>query len=390
VETDEFEDVGAGIYPTYHVPHDGRIRVATSAAALIADLGDLRKCRGFEPPDFLGEYFPGEAAAAHAARAAAESGESGERDQGAFVWDMTTRWGRGRGRRRIRGDEPRAPRRPTPWYGSTLTLDARVLKTAPFLKLSAPREFKPVPFLPPFGGRRSRGPMAEMTFTPNGTLRDVREIVERSARHVAAFVQDVERRFPGHQHVVLTGGKDSQLIWLVPKADPSRWHAFSAEPNRPIVAAWMQRNGVRPARVFGHDGRADETPADLERKIVASDLYSDPAHIRWMPAMVRIREELGGRCIFWGGTMSGPAHFFSGAHRRFDGADRDAFFGSHFQRTASWQGNYHQVFRNVVGSPYLSPYHSREIWDDVFRHVDPSVVTKDMDLRDAIGERLPR
>ena len=75
--------------------------------------------------------------------------------------------------------------------------------------------------------------------------------MERSARHVAQFVRDVETRFPRHQQVVLTGGKDSQLIWLAPKADASRWHVLSAEPNRPIVAAWMERNGVWPGRVFG-------------------------------------------------------------------------------------------------------------------------------------------
>ena len=329
VETDALEDVGAGVYPCYWRRHGGRLRVATSAAALIADAGSLEPDHDFRPPDFLAEHFSPVG---------------------------------------LGGGPPAKPKRRDAFYVTSRTIDRRVSKLRPFETVTAGT--------------------ASIAFEPDGTLRDLAEIAERSARHVGQCIRDAEARFPGHQHVILTGGKDSQLLWLVPKADPSRWHVFSAEPNRPIVAAWMERNGVRPARVFGHDNHNDESADDLERKIVAGDLMSDPTHIRWMPALACIRAELGGACLFWGGTMSGPAHVFGGAHRRLDGTDREAFFGSHFTRTASWQGNYHQVFLNLVGSPYLSPYHTREIWDDVFRHLDPGVVTRETDLRDRIGERL--
>ena len=309
-----------------------------SAAALIADAGSFEPDDEFRPPDFLAEHFPPASLGSRIAR------------------NLSLR------------DEPPQPSRRDAWYATSRTIDRRVSKLRAFETVTASS--------------------ASVSFAPDGTLRDTAEIVERSARHVAQFVRDVESRFPRHQQVVLTGGKDSQLIWLAPKADASRWHVLSAEPNRPIVAAWMERNGVWPGRVFGHDNRNDESAEDLERKIVCGDLMSDATHIRWMPAMARIHAELGGACLFWGGTMSGPAHVFAGAHRRLDGTDRDAFFRSHFERTASWQGNYHQVFVNFTGSPYLSPYHSREIWDDVFRHLDPAAVTKETDLRDRIGERL--
>jgi len=268
-----------------------------SAAALIADAGSFEPDDEFRPSDFLAQHFP--------------------------PASLDSRIARNRGLR----DEPPEPSRRDAWYATSRTIDRRVSKLRAFETVTASS--------------------ASVSFAPDGTLRDTAEIVERSARHVAQFVRDVESRFPRHQHVVLTGGKDSQLIWLAPKADASRWHVLSAEPNRPIVAAWMERNGVWPGRVFGHDTRNDESAEDLERKIVCGDLMSDPTHIRWMPAMARIHAQLGGACLFWGGTMSGPAHVFAGAHRRLDGTDRDAF-----------------------------------------RHLDPAAVTKETDLRDRIGERL--
>jgi hypothetical protein len=188
--------------------------------------------------------------------------------------------------------------------------------------------------------------------------------------------------------VVLTGGRDSQLIVLVPKRNPDRWHFFSAEPNYSLNMRWIERNGVRVGRTFFHDNRNEESTEDLRRKIICGDLYSDPSHIRWMPTMTKIAENFDRRCLFWGGTMSSPAHFYAGRHRADFGAAREAFFRSHFNRTAVWQGNYHQVFKNFTGLPYLSPYHSADIWEELYQHIDPATYTRAQDLRQPIGDKL--
>ncbi|MGH9493389.1 MAG: toprim domain-containing protein [Candidatus Sulfotelmatobacter sp.] len=203
------------------------------------------------------------------------------------------------------------------------------------------------------------------------------------------FVQGIERRFPEHEHVVMTGGKDSQLIWLVPKLAPDRWHVFSSYPNDRVVSEWLERNDLMPAGgILRHDNQNDETRADTERKVACSDLYSDPRHIKWLPFMRTIAEEHGGRCIFWGGTMSSPAHIYKGHEVEDFSDDPDRMWRSHFERTASWQGNYHQTFFNFVGRPYLSPYHSPEIWNELFVHLDPRAIRWGGDLRDALGQEL--
>ena len=151
---------------------------------------------------------------------------------------------------------------------------------------------------------------------------------------------------------------------------------------------WVEQNRLHVNKIFSHDNHNEENIEDLKKKIICGDLYSDPRHIRWMPTMTKIAGEFNDRCIFWGGTMSAPAHVYAGPYRADFSKDKTAFFRSHFERTASWQGNYHQVFKNFTGLPYLSPYHSREIWEEVYRHLDPSAIPKEVDLRPAIGERL--
>jgi hypothetical protein len=51
-------------------------------------------------------------------------------------------------------------------------------------------------------------------------------------------------------------------------------------------------------------------------------------------------------------------------------------------------GNYHQVFKNFVGVPLLSPYQSEEIWREVYTHYGPEALSGAGDLRCRIGERL--
>jgi hypothetical protein len=255
----------------------------------------------------------------------------------------------------------------TPWYDTWETIDRRVTKLKAFEAVT-------------LSG-------AARLLQPDYSIRDQQIIVDRSVQHIQAYINRVEAAFPGFDHVVLVGGKDSQLILLAPKLNPDRWHMFSAEPNYTLNVRWVERNGVRVNRVFSHDNRNEESLDDLVEKIICGDLYSDPSHIRWLPTMRKIADGLEHRCLFWGGTMSSPGHFYDGQHYGHVGADRDAFFRSHFHRTAAWQGNYHQAFKNFVGRPYLSPFHSFEIWQDLFRHIDPAAIPP-TDLRRPIGESL--
>lgn len=333
----ELRDVGAGVYPCYYMRADGGLKVATSAAALAAASGRFEPDRQFDPPDYLALARP-----------------KSVRRVPSKVLELLGL---------------RERRSWLPFHVSERSPDARVRKLRPFERVS------------PSGER--------VFFRPDRSLSEADALVRRSAELMTRFVQGIERRFPEHVHVIMTGGKDSQLIWLVPKLAPDRWHVFSSYPNDRIVSEWLERNDRMPAGgILRHDNQNDETRADTERKVACSDLYSDPRHIRWLPFMRSIAEEHGGRCIFWGGTMSSPAHIYKGHGVEDFSDDPDRMWRSHFERTASWQGNYHQTFFNFVGCPYLSPYHSPEIWSELFVHLDPRAIGWGSDLRDALGQAL--
>lgn len=64
------------------------------------------------------------------------------------------------------------------------------------------------------------------------------------------------------------------------------------------------------------------------------------------------------------------------------------FFAATLIKLRNWQGNYHQVFKNYVGLPYLSPYPSQMIWNDLYQHLNPQALSKTVDLRSKIGREL--
>jgi len=338
VETECLKDVGAGIYPCYYIRDGDRLKVSTSASSLVIDSGDLVPDPEFAPPDFLRWHFR----------------------QHELTFRLERKFRHVFGLPKIKEMDP--------WYESSRSVDARVSKLSAFESVTATS--------------------TASAFRPDFSIRNREVIVEQSVRHVLAFIEAIEGEFPDHHNVIMTGGKDSQLILLAPKRNPDRWHFFSAEPNYSLNVKWMAKNGVRVNRTFFHDNRNEESGEDLRRKIVCGDLYSDPTHIRWMPTVRKIAREFDERCLFWGGTMSSPAHFYAGGHRADFTRDREAFFRSHFGRTAAFQGNYHQVFKNFTGLPYLSPYHSSAIWDELYQHIDPAIYTNDEDLRIQIGEKL--
>jgi hypothetical protein len=254
------------------------------------------------------------------------------------------------------------------WYESWNTLDARVRKLRPFERVT-PIE-------------------SADTFAPDFSLRSPEELVGQVCVHLVRFVRSIETAFPVHHHVMMIGGMDSQILALIPKAHPERWHVFSAAPNRPQVWQWLAWNGVEAGQVFGHDNRNDETEQETERKIVCSDLYSDPRHMRWVPALKRIADGFEGRCIFWAGSAGDALHVGRAHHRRYRRANSRGFFDIHLTRVPSLVGNYHQVVKNFTGCPLLCPYQTAEIWRDVYVHHGPAVIPAGMDLRPRIGERL--
>jgi hypothetical protein len=251
------------------------------------------------------------------------------------------------------------------WYESWETIDTRVSKLRAFELVTRDE--------------------TAITFHPDYALHDRELFIRLTASYMKKFVNDIERAFPGHDHIIMTGGKDSQLIHLVPKLNPDRWHLFSAEPNYPLVREWITRNGLRINRLFRHDNENDESLEDLKWKIYCGDLYTNPRHVRYLPALRDITLGFNHRCIFWAGTSGGSINRYYGDYHAFP---REHYFDRHMKKAAVWQGNCHQIVKNFTGCPLLSPYNAEEIWDEFYMHLDPAIITEGTDLRMQIGEKL--
>lgn len=349
VETSILEDVGAGIYPVFYLKREDCIRVASNATSLIFDKDSFEPNPSFAPPDWRTKS----------------------------PWQMKLNSIRRRIRRhRMLSGLPVLRRfslaeaaSPTPpCYPSWETIDQSVRKLRPFQVVTP-------------GNNHT-------TFVPDFSINDTQTIVRLSAGCIQDFIRHIETLFPHHQQVVLAGGRDSQIILAVRKVSHDNWHCFSADPNYPLIEQWLRQNSLKIRSLIRHDNRNEETRHETVEKIICGDLYADPAHMRWLPTLRRLAQKFGGRCIFWAGTMSSLAHFYHSSALHISGVDHLRFFQSHFDRTSSWQGNYHQIFKNFVRCPLLSPYHSREIWEQVYSHYNPEAVTEGMDLRPALGDTL--
>ena len=46
------------------------------------------------------------------------------------------------------------------------------------------------------------------------------------------------------------------------------------------------------------------------------------------------------------------------------------------------------INEELSGAPLLSPYHTEQIWNDVYRHHDPEFLSRGEDLRPELGRQL--
>lgn len=342
VSTQTLRDVACGMYPVYYTVQEESVLACTSAAELIIYIGDFQMNTEFSPPNFFEDEPIVDRLLPSIPSWIVERIPSVVGNTMRSTGLMTA----------------------THWYEGTDTIDKRVHKLRPFETVT-PRS-------------------SEVEFEPTYSLTDPDEFIERSVDQFQTFINTIERAFPDHHHIARVGGMDSQLILLAPKVSEN-WHVFSAEPNFKLVEKFIQENDIQIQNLFRHDNKNEETRDDLRRKLICSDLRSDPRHLRWYPTLEEIVDRFDGKVIFWCGTEGDTIYSY---HPEYQAGDREDFFALHKRRAANWQSVTHQVSKNYTGAGALSPYHSEEIWDRLYRHYDPNMISKGDDLRDEFGRRL--
>jgi hypothetical protein len=333
VRADEFVDENAGLYPCYYYKKDAGLYISTSVVRLIKHKGSFNRNRKFKSGRWvLSDGVP----------------ENALSRVTGFVQAFFNR----------NQDMPN-------WYHTHETIDRDIFKVRPFETITFEKN-EIAPFC-------------------RGDFISESDFIEKTAFYIHKFIEDIEVGYPDYNHVVLTGGKDSQLILLADKRDDARWNVFSSEPNAPLVKQWISDNAIPIQRFYEHDGRNEETENDLVNKIVAGDLFSNPRHLRWLPTLKEIGASLGGKCFFWAGTMGDALMSFNKTYHQ---GSLEHFRSIFFSRGISWQGNSLQTHKNFTGFSCLSPYQSKEIWDNVFSKYDYAALKKGVDFREKIGEVL--
>ena len=209
-------------------------------------------------------------------------------------------------------------------------------------------------------------------------LADPAAIVELGARLIQEYVTEIETRFPRAVHILLMGGKDSENILLAQRR--SRWIAVSGEPNAPLNEAFLRDNGLAVERFVALSNETDN--ALLLEEILASDCGFDVAHFRWTPALQRLVNTCGGSAVIWMGTSGDGTFAKNNNHRDVD------YYAVHDLHVGMAMGVWHQMVKNVLDVPVVSPYQSPRFLDELFYRFDPYFVLRAGDVRPQVGARL--
>ena len=258
------------------------------------------------------------------------------------------------------------------WYEGPQTIDKRIKRLKAF-------EIKKVG-------------SSKINFKSEKTLKDKDEYIEKSVFYFKKFVNYIERSFPEHDHVVFTGGKDSQLVHLVPKLNEDKWHVFSSHPSVALIKKWLTENDVKYGQFFEHDNINNENKDFVMEKVLNSDMICSPEHIRWSKSIIDISNKFNKKCIFWTGTIGDT--FYNCHIYEYMRSNFKYFFEVQFNRASAYQGiTLHQAVFNLTSCPSLSLFHSREIWDELYQKVDLSSFNFSLfgnspDLRKEIGNKL--
>lgn len=242
---------------------------------------------------------------------------------------------------------------------------------------------------------------------PHFTIRSTHEYIGAICAAMKDDVARVENRYPEYTNIILTGGKDSENLALLPWKNPTI--ILSGPPNYELNVQFAKENRL-PYRVLPLY-EYDYSTKDIEA--AENSCRMSLVHARWTSRLRLLVEEHNGRVIFWAGQV---ADAFTTPYWRtlvIPGQDPDAwprrlrpyrvraklqelwarhgflqkrFFEALWYRCAMWQGTHMSVVRQATGALMLSAYHGSEM-QKVLANVDLYSTVKE-DIRPQIGESL--
>ncbi len=209
-------------------------------------------------------------------------------------------------------------------------------------------------------------------------LTEKEDIIKLGAKLIQEYITEIEKKYAGWVHIVLMGGKDSENIILTERNQ--RWIVISGEPTAALNREFIARNNIKIERFISVPDVTDDT--FLLEEIMASDCMFDIAHFRWTKAIYDVVKEYDGRAVVWMGTDGDGIFAKNNNHR-----DKD-YYALHDLHVGTAMGIWHQVLKNLLNVPVVSPYQSPRFLDELFYRFNPYFVLKSGDVRLEIGEIL--
>jgi hypothetical protein len=201
-------------------------------------------------------------------------------------------------------------------------------------------------------------------------------------------IQAVENANPGFTNIILTGGKDSQNLLLLPWSNPTI--VASGPPNHELVEQFLAQNHITYELIELED--RDDSVRDED--VLINCCRSNLAHLRWSAHLRQLAADRQHRVIFWAGQLGdtfctpywrtyrvhgeGRRAPKSRLHRRLArytswltapmhhaferaGVTQSKFFDALWRRGAMWQGTNMGIRREMTGCLWLSGYHGKAV-----------------------------
>lgn len=224
------------------------------------------------------------------------------------------------------------------------------------------------------------------TFTTSDNL-DLHNFIDKEAELLIRHVNTIEKLYPGAIHIAEVGGKDSQMILLIPKISKN-WYIFSAYPNCSIVKRFVELNNIDVNGFYTNKG--DDEHEDVEfikKKIIALDGLQYLRDYRWGKHHIKmIREDFNGKkVIFWDGDSGNRTNTCLNIIKSGSKTPQEFFDFWRFVAPLN-QGSTAQYYKNL-GFTRLDVYASPQLWRDVFMQYNPiKILTRD--IRKELGDRI--
>ncbi len=209
-------------------------------------------------------------------------------------------------------------------------------------------------------------------------LTDPDKIIRLGAKLIQEYITEIEEKYPGWVHILLMGGKDSENIILTQRKE--RWIVVTGEPSDKLNEKFLSDNKIDVESFIPVSNDTDNTY--LQNEIIASDCFADVKHFRWVGLIHDIVKKYNNKAILWMGTNGDGIFSKNNNHR-----DKD-YFAVGDLHVGTFCGILHQMYKNFLNIPVLSPYNSPQFLDELFYKFDPYFVIKSGDVRKDIGKSL--